>query len=166
MATSTTVPEYINNLKNTIEADFASSNADVPEYDYVYEATESKFLSDQVLYLCIKGQSRITKEEFERAKDAVNSKIKNERSTSSIPGVDLVKNRDYPHIINIAVTNKILSNTRKYAKTEWDFTEGQGYANEQIVVGLDEEDIVFNKKRLQRHTQSERIISDYLEKAF
>lgn len=167
MAKSSKMAEYVKNIKDLIEDDFTSSNVSVPEYDWVYEATESGFLSDKVLYLCIKQQSRITQEEFEEAKDAINSEIKSERSTSRIPGVDLVKNRgDYPHIVNVAITDKILKETEKYAKTEWDFSDSQGYANEQIVVGLDDENIVFNKKRLQRHTQSEKIINDYLEKAF
>jgi hypothetical protein len=165
MAKNTTVSEYIENIRDLIDQDFVISNVSVPEYDYVYEANESKFLADQVLYLCIKGQTRITEEEFVAAKDAVNSKIESERSTSRIPGVDLVKNRDYPHIINIAVTDKILKETEEYTETEWDF-DGQGYVNEQIVVGLENEEVIFNKKMLQRHTESEQIVDDYLEKAF
>lgn len=162
---SPTIKEYKDSLRSVIKTDFEPSDLSSSVVDGIWTKDVDGLVQTYTIYLCVISQQRITRQELKQVRKDVKSKVHNKRSTSRIPGVDLVNNLGHqPHIIYVGLTDEVIPDTADFIHNQKGVVEWQKYLQEFFVVDVGNEEILQKMGKNQVQSRADEMM-EYFEKA-
>lgn len=139
-----TESDYKKELNSSLTSEYAKSRFSSSCFEIVYKKDVDGLVSDKTIYIGLIDERSITPESLDKARGSLESQISDSYSFWEHIG-------HAHHIVIVAVTNNVSSDTRRHIKNQ-DMIESGKYMQEMVVVDVSAGTIVENESR--RHSRS------------